>query len=416
MGESNSSTSFANAIKGLRTFDGRSPADFRDWHRKRLAIVIVASRRDIANLIKGHPRPVETTAGTGSSPALAQEIAAYERANQNLYAILFLLTEKPASLLVLKHEDEIGTTGDGQKALQELVSKYNKVTDEVIRAKMDKLVKTNLEQGEDPDSYFMEKTLARSEQLEKMGEIISDRRIKDICVQEFMAEYKDIKMMMYRDPTFDIDQMQSTMRHLYLDDLSRNSDTKIAGRGVAITAASTCSHCGKQGHYARDCWKRKDDNDSKSTGVHNKQKNKESSNGKAASDVGAELKWCSVHKTASHDDTECYKQGAPRPLQSGRAHTDSAVQGASKRPNDDEKPFLNFDDGFEEGFAFTGLLAGSGNRGFHSRGFYPNGSGNRGFTPTATKFTMLVDSGASDHLIDEELIPRLRKSMRVTKS
>ena len=96
--------------------------------------IIGISRRDIANLIKWHPRPTEATAGTGSSPALAQEIAAYERANQDLYAMLFLLTEKPASLLVLNYEDETGTTGDGQKTLQELVSKYNKVTDEVIQA------------------------------------------------------------------------------------------------------------------------------------------------------------------------------------------------------------------------------------------------------------------------------------------
>ena len=63
--------------------------------------------------------------------------------------MLILLTEKPASLLVLKHEDETGTIGDGQKALQELVSNYNKVTDEVIREKMDKLVNFNMEQGED---------------------------------------------------------------------------------------------------------------------------------------------------------------------------------------------------------------------------------------------------------------------------
>ena len=156
--------------------------------------------------------------------------------------MLFLLMERPASLLVHKHEDETGTTGDGQKALQELVSKYNKVTGEVIRAKMDKLVNSNMDQGEDPESYFMEKTLARSE-LEKMTEIISDRRFKDICVQGFTAKYKDIKMMvMYRDPTLNIDQMLSRMRHIYLDDLSRNSGTKIAGRGVAMTAASTCSH------------------------------------------------------------------------------------------------------------------------------------------------------------------------------
>ena len=373
--------------------------------------MIGVSRRDIANFIKGHPRPTEATAGTGSSPALAQEVAAYERANQDLYAMLFLLTEKPASLLILKHEDETGTTGGGQKALQELVSKYNKVTDEVIRSKMDKLVNSNMEQGVDPDSYFMEKTLARSE-LEKMGEPITDRTFKDICVQGFTSENKDIKMMMYGDPTFDIDQMQSTMRHLYLDDLSRNSDTKIAGRGVSMTAASTCSRCGKQGHYACNCWKRKDDNDKRSTSAHDKQKNNESSNDKAAFNVGAEHKWCSVHKTASHDDAEWYKQGASRPPQSGRAHTASAVQDASTRPHDDEKPSLNFDDGFEEGYAFTGLLAGSGNRGFHRRGFHPNGSGNKGFHRDSDRFAMLVDNGASDHLIDEELIPRLRKSMR----
>ena len=81
-------------------------------------------------------------------------------------------------LIVRKHEDETGTTGDGEKALQELVAKYNKVTDEVIRAKMDKLVNSNMKQGEDPHSYFMEKMLARSK-LEKIGEAISDRRFKD---------------------------------------------------------------------------------------------------------------------------------------------------------------------------------------------------------------------------------------------
>ena len=193
MGQSNSSnTSFVNVIEGLSTFDRPSPANFRDWY-KRLAVIIEVSRRDIANLIKGHPRPTEATAGTGSTPALTQNNAANKRANQNLYAILFLLSEKPASLSVVKHEEETGTTGDGQKALQELVLKYNKVTDEVIQAKMDKLVNTNKEQGEDPDSYFMEKALARSE-LEKMGEMISDRRFKDICGQGFTAGYKDIKI------------------------------------------------------------------------------------------------------------------------------------------------------------------------------------------------------------------------------
>ena len=66
-------------------------------------------------------------------------------------SILLILTEKPASLLVvLKHADETGMTGDGQKALQELVD--TKVTDEVIRAKKDKLVNSNMKHGEVSDS------------------------------------------------------------------------------------------------------------------------------------------------------------------------------------------------------------------------------------------------------------------------
>ena len=59
---------------------------------------------------------------------------------------------------------------------------------------------------------------------------------------------------MYRDPSFDIYQMQSTMRHLYLDYLSRSSGAKgtIAGRVVAMTAeTSTYNYCGMAGHHAR---------------------------------------------------------------------------------------------------------------------------------------------------------------------
>ena len=48
-----------------------------------------------------------------------------------------------------------------------------------------------------------------------------------------------------------------------------------------------------------------------------------------------------------------------------------------------------------------GLLAGSCKRGFH---------------PNSDRFTMIVDSDASDHSIDEELIPKLRKIMKEYKT
>ncbi len=58
--------------------------------------------------------------------------------------------------------------------MQELVVKYNNVTDEVNWAQMNKL-NSNMSKGEELDPRFMEKTLACAE-LEKMGEPISDRR------------------------------------------------------------------------------------------------------------------------------------------------------------------------------------------------------------------------------------------------
>ena len=172
------------------------------------------TRRDIASLINGKSRPKEETTSAGISPALA----GYNRANEIFYAIIYLLTEKTAALLVAKHEDTTGTSGDQPKALQELVDKYNKVADEVIRATMERLVNTSVKQGQDTDDYLMGKTLARTE-LEKMGEPIPDGSFKDFGVQGFTVEYKDIKLITYRDPTFDTNQMQSTMRHLYLDNL-----------------------------------------------------------------------------------------------------------------------------------------------------------------------------------------------------
>ena len=88
------------------------------------------------------------------------------------------------------------------------------------------------------------------------------------------------------------------------------------------------------------------------------------SKGKARSKDRADQKWCSVHKATSHSVEEYYTQGAPHPPQSGHAHIVFAVLGTRTRPaDDDEKPTLNFNDDFNDGFAFTGLLLGSGQKG-----------------------------------------------------
>ena len=78
--------------------------------------------------------------------------------------------------------------------MKELCGNYDKVTDENIRATMEELVNTPMEPGQNPDDYFNKKRLLRI-RIEKMGEKVSDRWFKDICVTGFTDEYKNVKMI-----------------------------------------------------------------------------------------------------------------------------------------------------------------------------------------------------------------------------
>ena len=112
----------------------------------------------------------------------------------------------------------------------------SRLPDENIRSKTAELAATTMKSGQDPDDYFTEAIIKRAD-VEAMDKSMTDRRSKDIVVQGFTPEYESIKLMMYRDPTFDLAQIQTTMRPLYLDNLSRSNEVKgrIAGRGVAMS-------------------------------------------------------------------------------------------------------------------------------------------------------------------------------------
>ena len=101
-------TSLANTLRGLEKFDGSNPA-----------VVIGVTRRDILPLLKGEEKPTDTA-----------NIADYNRANEDLYAMLYLLIELPAALCGQKYEDESEISGDGQAAFKKLYGNYDKVTDE----------------------------------------------------------------------------------------------------------------------------------------------------------------------------------------------------------------------------------------------------------------------------------------------
>ena len=114
------------------------------------------------------------------------------------------MTSPPPPPIVERLENESEISGDRQAAFKELCGNDDTVTDEVIRANMEELVKTPIEPGQNPDDYLNKKRLLRI-RIKKMGEKVSDWWFKDICVTGFTDDYKDAKMMMYHASSFDID-------------------------------------------------------------------------------------------------------------------------------------------------------------------------------------------------------------------
>ena len=346
------------------------------------------TRRNILPLLKGEEKSTDTA-----------KIADYNRANEDLYAMLYLLVELPTARCVQKHEEESKISGDGQAAFKELCGNYDKVTDEVIRATIEELVSSPMEPGQNPDDHFNKKRLLRI-RIEKMREKVSDRGFKDVCVTGFTDEYKDVKMMVYHDSSFDIDQMQTTTRHMFLDQQSRNG-TKgcIVGRGTAMTTKTSTDHdvycfkCKERGYTKRNCPKFKPR--TKPDGV---------------------AKWCSVHRTTSHGNKECYSQGATRPNKkasvslacascarcssgNNKSTADTTAAAKDNESSDSEKPVISFagsNNDFDGGFMFTAAVT-------------------RRFTPSTKGTTLLVDSGASESFLDDELIPGLKERMREFK-
>ena len=85
-------TNLANTVRGLKQLDGSNPANLKVW-MKNVCLVIGVTRRDILPLMKGQRQSTD-----------AAKIADYNRANEDLYAMLYLLVELPNTLCVQKYE------------------------------------------------------------------------------------------------------------------------------------------------------------------------------------------------------------------------------------------------------------------------------------------------------------------------
>ena len=187
-------------------------------------------------------------------------MARWERANENLFSILFFTTERSANNVVKKHmgktrEDGVG---NGQAAWNALEEKYNSHTKEARRAYHEKLHSTNMRSGDDLDDFLYIMDGFR-ERLEDMGQPVPDERYEDIILQVLPAEYERVRTASYKRRGFHMADIRRMMSTLYIDCLSRpNNSPLIAGRGVAMQAigrddsAIKCHQCGNPIHRQRN--------------------------------------------------------------------------------------------------------------------------------------------------------------------
>ncbi|CAN0372110.1 unnamed protein product, partial [Scytosiphon promiscuus] len=144
------------------------------------------------------------------------------------------------------------------KALEE---KYDAVSNATRQELYEELTKTKMGQGQDPDTFLYILETAR-DRLHDMGEYISPERFGDLLrLNALTPDYDFVRNTSFIDREFGLEEINSTMRNMYADLLSRRSSTSsIAGRGVAMQAQGDlsgvqCYICRKFGHRKEDCSK-----------------------------------------------------------------------------------------------------------------------------------------------------------------
>ena len=228
-------------------FDGKDKVHFLEY-KDRLRVVLSFHRQSVAAILQGNPKP---TAAQNSTA-----VATWERANENLFSILFFTTERSANNVVKKHLDKTREdgVGNGQAAWNALEEKYNSHTKEARR----KLHNTKMKSGDDPDDFLSIMDGFRK-RLEDMGQPVPDECYKDIILQSLPDEYERVRIASYERQDFHLADIRCTMSALYIDYLSRlNNSFLVAGRGIAMqttggdNSAIKCHYCGNPGHRQKN--------------------------------------------------------------------------------------------------------------------------------------------------------------------
>ena len=250
------------------------------------------SNKDVFGVLNGSVEPVPAITGsdTPDNPTILVELQRWKRACKTLVSVLYLVTSGAPATLVRQYEDRTSTRGlgHGQKAWNALYIKHNRNSEEARRVCYEKLVSFRMEEGQGLDDFTIKLMEIRG-RMQEMGEKISDESFEDISLHGLTDDYEFVKMTSFYSPNFGVNEIQSIMRNLYIDRLSRPGHVnKLTGRGAAMATTRKSRkvrlYSRQQfGHMKRDCTNSKEER-------------------------SATPQWCSVHNSTTHSDDECNAQ------------------------------------------------------------------------------------------------------------
>ena len=227
-----------STIRNIPRFDGTKPENDHEC-RSTTRVVLPMSNKDVFDALNrsAEPLPAITDSDTPDIPTNLVDIQCWKRACDTLFSVLHLVASGAAATLIRQHKGRTSTGGLGHrhKSWDALYTKYNSNSKEARRACYEKLVSFRMEEGQGPDDYTITVIEIRR-RLNELGEKQSDERFDDILLQGLNDYYGFVKMTNVHSPNFIINDIQSMIRNLYIDRLSRPGHVnKLAGIQAAMT-------------------------------------------------------------------------------------------------------------------------------------------------------------------------------------
>jgi len=293
-------SAFDRAVGTAGKCDGYNT--YREWGPK-LRQAIGLYKPKMLDILDGAPRPNASTH--------ADDAAEWGSNNNKLFGVLYFATTGSAHLTVKEHMSKNrGEMGNGVAAWNALHQRFDGNTKEARRKAREELFNMHMEDDSDPQDFFFKTDHLRA-RLMDMGETISDEVYESLLIDALSKPFEFIKHRHFENPSLGIDSIKNTAINFYIDKHSRQGSS-IAGRGTAMTATSgegkdscckACGHCQRSGTQNKGKWK------------------------KGKKDKDSSQKWCSLHKTTSHSDSECFKQKELENLKANLALLDTKSSG-----------------------------------------------------------------------------------------